>query len=222
MKAATKSVAASDAGMDLQPGIHRDLAAGQKRRKEEAKMSNNISNSSKQSTIQKLSTAATGVTNEFPATTKLQLAGQTYTPAQVASVFSAAATAVDAVAPVKAQLQQLVASQGTALKTATALYIALKKYVESVYGKGNPELAAFGFSTALPQQPSSETKALAQAKAKLTRQARGTVGPRQKQAVTSNGSPGLVFVGANGQAVPGVTQGPTPPASPASGSTSSK
>jgi len=178
------------------------------------------SNSSKQATVQKLSTAATGVTNEFPATTKLQLAGQTYTPAQIATVFSAAGTAVAAVAPVKAQLQQLITSQGTALKTANQLYIALKKYVEALYGKGSPELAAFGFSTALPRQPSSETKALAKAKAKLTRQARGTLGKRQKQAVTANGSPGLVLVGANGQAIPGITQGPTPPALPGSGSSS--
>jgi hypothetical protein len=186
-------------------------------------MSNSISSSSKQLQIQKLSDAATGVTDEFPATTKLTLAGQTYTPAQIASVFSAVATAVAAVAPAKAQLQKLVASQGAALKAATQLYTALKQYVESVYGKGNPELAAFGFSTALPQQPSSETKALAQAKAKLTRQARGTLGPREKLSVTTNGSPGLVLVGANGQTIPGVTQGPIPPALPGSGGgTSSK
>ncbi len=175
------------------------------------------SKSSKQVEVQKLSYAATGVNTLFPATTKLTLAGQTYTPAQIATVFTAAGTAVAAVAPAKAQLQKLVASQGAALKAANQLYVALKKYVESTFGKGNPELAAFGFSTALPKQPSSETKALAKAKSKLTRQARGTRGKRQKQAVTANGSPGLVLVGANGQPIPGITQGPTPPALPGNG-----
>jgi hypothetical protein len=175
------------------------------------------SKSSKQSTVSKLNAAATGVTDEFPATTKLTLNGQTYTPAQIDSVFSAATDAVAAVAPAKAQLQKLVASQEAALKAANQLYLALKKYVESLYGKGSPELASFGFSTALPKAPSSETKALAAAKAKLTRQARGTAGPRQRKTVTTNGSPGLVLVGANGQPIPGITQGPTPPASPGNG-----
>ena len=189
-------------------------------------MSNSNSNS-KQAKVQKLANAATGVTNEFPAATKVTLLGQTYTPAQIAAVFTAAGTAVDAVTPAKAQLQQLIASQGTALKVANQLYVALKKYCESTFGKGSPELAAFGFSTALPKQPSSETKALAKAKSALTRQARGTIGPRKKQSVTVNGSPGLVLVGANGQVIPGVTQGPTPPALPSNaasntGSTSSK
>ncbi|MHB8420000.1 MAG: hypothetical protein ACYDCL_18150 [Myxococcales bacterium] len=168
-------------------------------------------NSSKQAKLQKFSAAANGCSTQFPAKTVLPLAGQSLTPAQVLAVFTAAAAAVNAVTPVRAQLQKLVASQAAALKTANSLYVALKKYVESVFGKGSPVLAAFGFSTALPRKASVLTKATAQAKAKLTRQARGTTGARQKQAVTSEGSVGLVLYGPDGKPIPGITRGPIAP-----------
>ncbi|MHB1846364.1 MAG: hypothetical protein ACYCWW_16190 [Deltaproteobacteria bacterium] len=172
-----------------------------------------MSNSNSQQTqAQKLGKAASGVQQQFPATVKLTLSGQSYSPAQIAQVLTAAVTAIDAVTPAKAQLQQLVKSRGATLKVANQLYVVLKKYLESLYGKGSPELAAFGISTALPKQPSSETKALAKAKAKLTRKARGTKGSREKLLVTPNGSPGLVLFGPDGKPIPGITQGPTPPA----------
>ena len=108
------------------------------------------------------------------------------------------------------------------MKAARSLYTALRKYCEAVFGRGSPILADFGFSMAKPRTPSSETKALAKAKAALTRQAHGTdKGKRQKQAITVSGSAGLVLYGPDGKPIPGITKGPTPPALPAGKSGSS-
>jgi hypothetical protein len=182
------------------------------------------SNGNKQQQSQEFSEAATGVTQQIPATVTVNVGGQPYTAAQLVSVFNAAVTAIKTVTATRATLQQQVANQSATIQTAHTLYLELKKYAEVQFGKGSPVLAAFGFSSAPPTQKSSETKTIAAAKAKLTRQARGTKGSRQKLAVTTSGAPGLVLVGANGQVIPGATQGPIAPATPPSnsGSNSSK
>ena len=176
-----------------------------------------------QVTLQEFAAAIAGCNKQFPPKSTVTFAGQTLTPAQLVAVFTTAVSAINAVAPVRAQLRQLVSSQGAANRTARTLYTALKKYCVAFFGKGSPVLADFGFSVAQPRQPSVETKALGKAKAQLTRKARGTdKGKRQKQAVTASGSPGLVLYGPDGKPILGVTRGPTPPGLPAapSGSTS--
>ena len=60
-----------------------------------------------------------------------------------------------------------------------------------------------------PGEKSALTKA---AKAKLTRNVRGTKGSKQKLGVTVQGQPGLVLVAADGTPMPGVLKGPTAPA----------
>ena len=171
--------------------------------------------SNQKEVIQEFTAAVAGCNQQFPAKSTVNIAGQTLTPAQLVAVFSAAISAIQAVAPARAQLKELVAAQKTAIQVARSLYTALKKYCEAVFGKGSPILADFGFSPAKPRTPSSQTKALAQAKAQLTRKAHGTdKGKRQRQAITVSGSPGLVLYGPDGKPIPGVTRGPTPPALP--------
>jgi hypothetical protein len=182
-----------------------------------------MSTNNKQVQCQQFTQAADGIGTEIPAKTSVNIGGKAWTQAQLAQVFTTAVSAVGAVTAAKAQLQQLVASQGVAIQAAQTLLQELRQYAETQWGKGSPVLAAFGFVVTQPKQKSSATKAIAAAKSLLTRQARGTLGARQKQAVTANGSVGLVLVNANGQSIPGVTQGPIPPALPANtGNTSSK
>jgi hypothetical protein len=182
-------------------------------------MPNNNSNAAK---VQKFTKAANGASTQLPAKTNLNLLGQTYTPAQIAAIFTAVVTAIDTIAAAKAQLAtQLTAFKGTE-STANELYLALEKFVKATFSKGSPVLQAFGFSTATPKKPSSITKAIALAKSKATRAARGTASAKQKQSVTSAGSYGLQLLGPNGQPVTGVFPAPVPPATaPAVGSTSS-
>jgi hypothetical protein len=172
-------------------------------------MSKNISNTNK---VQKFTKAANGASTQLPAKTNLNLLGQTYTPAQIATIFTAVVTALDDIAAAKAQLTaQLTALKGTE-STANELYAALEQYLKATFSKGSPVLQAFGFSVTTRKQPSSETKAIALAKSRQTRAARGTASAKQKQRVTTAGSPGLQLLGPNGQPVTGVFPAPVAPA----------
>ncbi len=170
--------------------------------------------------VSKFTKAASGATTQFPAKTVLNLLGQTYTPAQIATIFTAVVTAIDAIAAAKAQLAaQISALQGTE-STANELYAALEQYVKATFSKGSPVLQAFGFTVTTRKVPSSTTKAIALAKSRQTRAARGTATVKQKQSVTTAGSPGLQLLGPNGQPITGVFPAPVPPATvPAAGST---
>jgi hypothetical protein len=121
-------------------------------------------------------------------------------------------TALDQIAAAKAQLTaQITALKGTE-STATQLYVALEKYVKATFSTGSPVLQAFGFTVTTPKKPSSTTKAIALAKSKQTRAARGTASAKQKQSVTTAGSPGLQLVGPNGQPITGLFPAPVAPA----------
>jgi hypothetical protein len=171
-----------------------------------------MSTTNNASKVQKFSAAATGATTQLPAKTNLSLLGQTYTPVQIAAIFTAVVTALNTIAAAKAQLAaQVTALQGTE-STANELYAALKKYVTATFSKGSPVLQAFGFTVTTPAQPSSITKAIALAKSIQTRAARGTVSAKAKQLLTTAGSPGLQLLGPNGQPITGIFPAPVPPA----------
>lgn len=58
------------------------------------------------------------------------------------------------------------------------------------YGAGAPELLRFGIKrTATKKQMTPETRLVAKAKAALTRKARGTMGPKQRAAITAEPQP---------------------------------
>ena len=169
----------------------------------------NINNAAK---VQKFTKAASGATTQFPAKTVLNLLGQTYTPAQISTIFTAVVTAIDTIAAAKAQLAaQISALQGTEF-TANELYAAFEQYVKATFSKGSPVLQAFGFTVTTRKAPSSTTKAIALAKSRQTRAARGTASVKQKQSLTTAGSPGLQLVGPNGQPITGLFPAPVAPA----------
>ncbi|MHB1847261.1 MAG: hypothetical protein ACYCWW_20750 [Deltaproteobacteria bacterium] len=172
-----------------------------------------MKNINKQNEKAKLTTVIDGCNNLLPKTSTVTLLGKAQTPAALVSVFEAALTAISAVTDAKAAYQGAVQAQRTSLQAARALYLALEKFLQASYGKGSPVLGQFGFSTASPQKPTAEKKAAAAAQAKLTKKVRGTdKGKRQKLAITPNGQGGLVYVEPNGKTVPGLTEGPIPPA----------
>jgi hypothetical protein len=181
-------------------------------------MAKNSSNATK---VQRFTKAASGAQSQFPAKTNLNLLGNTYTPAQIAVIFTAVVTAIDSIAAARAQLAaQLLALQSTET-TANSLYAALEQYVKATFSKGSPVLQAFGFTVTTRKQPSSITKAIAVAKSAQTRAARGTVGSTQKQSVTTAGSPGLQLLGPNGQPITGLFPAPVAPATAPATSSSS-
>ncbi len=171
-------------------------------------------NTNKTQKYQQFSQAASGVQKDFPATSSVKLGGKSWTKQNLIQVFTAATAAFDAVENAKAQLKAAIEAQRAESAVGSGLYKQLRQWAENEWGKGSPVLADFGFKQAKPKVKSSETKALAAAKARQTRVVHGTHGTRQKKLLTASGSPGLVLVGPDGKPIPGFTQGPVPPAIP--------
>ncbi|MHB8417872.1 MAG: hypothetical protein ACYDCL_07340 [Myxococcales bacterium] len=83
--------------------------------------------------------------------------------------------------------------------------------LKSLFGKSNPILAEFGIKPYAPKKPTVETKAKSLAKRKGTLSVRGPTGKVQRSQITTEGQPGLLFVSATGEPVPGALGGPVPP-----------
>ncbi len=86
---------------------------------------------------------------------------------------------------------QALQNQRQALTAATPsarlLLAHVKAALVALFGKGNPALVAFGFSGTKPKQLTAAEKTARVAKAKATRDLRGTGGKRQKAGVKFTG-----------------------------------
>ena len=160
---------------------------------------------------QKLQQVRDAAAKYLPATSVLQLSGQSVKVPDMLSVLDAALATY---APVTAARSALKQTQGDRTQKVAAAHqevAELKAYLLATWGKGNPQLAPFGFEPKARTPLTSESNTLKAAKAKLTRTARGTKGSQQKLEVTAQGQPGLVLVDASGTPMPGVLKGPSAP-----------
>ena len=104
---------------------------------------------------------------------------------------------------------------------------ALKKAVQAAFGERSPKVATFGFEPAKVRKAlTGEERALKAARARATRELRGTRGKRQKEALVAkevhfrvdgaeNGAARVTVLPAT-PAPPGASPGPTPSAAPGS------
>jgi hypothetical protein len=95
--------------------------------------------------------------------------------------------ATNAVTSLKAQYHAAVLTENNLLSSTASTLAAFKSAVLSSVGTSSPTvLADFGLAPKKPPRPlTTEERAAAQAKAKATRAARHTMGPRQKAKVTA-------------------------------------
>jgi hypothetical protein len=162
---------------------------------------------------QKLQQVRDAAAKYLPATAELQLAGQSVKVPDLLSVLDAALASYAPATAARSALKQAQTDRTQKVASAHQEVAQLKAYLLATWGKGNPQLAPFGFEPRARTPLTSEQLALKTAKAKLTRTARGTKGSKQKLAVTAQGRPGLVLVSASGTPMPGVLKGPTAPGS---------
>jgi hypothetical protein len=77
-------------------------------------------------------------------------------------------------------------------------------------GSDSPQLADFGLRARKPKrQPTAIELTISVANWRATRKARGTMGPKQRKAITTTGSPGVIVVDPNGKPLGG--RPPVPP-----------
>jgi hypothetical protein len=167
----------------------------------------------------RLDTAINGLAFAIPAGTTSLLMGGTPTP--VTDVLAKAQDLVkswkelrDAHAVIRAFTQNRAAENAAARNFLADLRAALV----TVLGRDNQDLTKFGFKPQTPRAPlTTEQKLLRAAKAKLTREARHTMGKRQKASIRATETP-VVQVGPDGVLI----APPAAPAKPSNGTTPSR
>lgn len=166
-----------------------------------------------------------GVQKFLPAGTSLVFLGQTFTVASIVSVLSAVENLFTALATAIQQSKAQVGAARTALNaelpTAHQFLSALDGALVSFFGKGNPVLGNFGISSKPAKAPTVKTRAKAAGTAELTRQARHTLGKKQRLQVTG-GEAQVVLYGPGGQLISGATPGAAAPAPAPQGNGSTK
>jgi hypothetical protein len=131
-----------------------------------------------------MTSAVAGIQKYFSTTASLVLAGTTYTPAQIIALLQAFATALQALIALHAELSSGVLSVRGQQKQINKILLALQTYVDNLFGGDPSKLADFGFKPKKVGVVSTSTRAEAVAKAKATREARHTMGKKQKAAIT--------------------------------------
>ena len=143
-----------------------------------------------------------GLSNNLPATLKsMMVNGNSMTMVQVIAQFQSILDVLQAVPAAKTAYQHAVAARKAELVPDRAFYENVVALLKQTLGTTNQTtLSEFGIAAPKAKaKPSSTTKAIAQAKAAATRAARGTMGKKQKAAITTTPQPTFQVLGANGQ-----------------------
>jgi hypothetical protein len=134
-----------------------------------------------------------GVETVLPDGSLIRLGGVDQKKADVVSELKAVlaqyARVDNAAAVARAERAQLHEALPAAYRMLRHLRAALVVFL----GQDNPDLEKFGVRIREPRKPTVQRKALAAEKARRTRALRGTMGPRQKEAIRYTGEPPLVL-----------------------------
>jgi hypothetical protein len=145
----------------------------------------------------KLEEAKSGAEKYLPQNVALELSSKETTVAQVVSDFAAVLTKYQDVRDAKAAVALKRQLLQDALPGAHTEYAGFKAYLVAKLGKGNPQLAEYGFSLGVAKPTSSGTKVLAAIKAQQTRKVRHTMGSKQRLALSVTGP--SVLLGPDGK-----------------------
>ncbi len=131
-----------------------------------------------------------GVDTMVPATTTLTIGGQTVTQPSLSSELGNDIAVFSAVFEKHAEYQAAVATRKAALQDLKTQYAQFVKAIEGQFPPGDPILQKFGIHPRKKPAPlTAEQKAVKAAKAKLTRQKRHTMGPKEKLGIQTIGTP---------------------------------
>ncbi|MGD0526196.1 MAG: hypothetical protein ABSE49_13680 [Polyangiaceae bacterium] len=109
-----------------------------------------------------------------------------------------------------------VAAEDAGMATVDALLAAFIVLIRQTFGASSAVLADFAIPVRkTPVAQTAEQKAVAAAKRKATREARGTTGPKAKKAIKGNITATLVVTPANASDAAGTGTAPAPAATPA-------
>lgn len=153
-----------------------------------------------------------GIKQDLQSLSSFPLGGTTFTPTSLVAFIQSRIDAANAVAVAKANWLNAVKTYDAINAQATVVVRELKAMVIATYGSGSQKLADFGFNAVVRTPLTPAQKVERAAKAAATRKARGTMGAKQKKAIT-----GATAAAASPPASPTPAPAPavTPPAAPA-------
>jgi hypothetical protein len=158
--------------------------------------------------------AIEGVDKYFATATDLLVGGTTYTPASLKAVLQKEIDVLKAIDAARAAVKQQVAGAVAVRASARTARRALRQYIVGSYGAQAVQmLEDFGMSRR-PKAKTVEVKAQAIAKGQATREARHTMGSKQKSLIKGAPQPQPATTGSSSQG--------TAPGNPASNGTPPK
>jgi len=146
----------------------------------------------------------------------ITLDGTSTTIDAVVNEFQTFVTNRGAIVAALTAVKNKVAAEDAGMTTVEALFTAFVAFVRQTFGASSAVLADFAIPTRkVPVAQTAEQKAVAAAKRKATREARGTTGPKAKKAIKGNVTASLVVTPANDVDAAGTGTSPAPTATPA-------
>jgi hypothetical protein len=155
-----------------------------------------------------LNQMAFGVASTLPPTATLVLAGKTWTQPSLLQSLRSTQSLMEGLRDAKIQVARTRQVLEDDVPRAHALLTALSAALQGYFGKEHPQLANFGVPVGTRRPPSSDTLALAAAKARATRQLRHTLGSRQRLAIKSKGPVTVTLFGPDGRMVSSTDSNP--------------
>ncbi len=163
-----------------------------------------------------------GVLKDIPAKSPITINGTAMTQAQIDTQLKSYLATFAAADTAKTEYQAALVARRNVQVEARDFYLQLKKAVIAYFGAQSAQLADFGLTPAKAKVPkTSAEKAIIAAKAKLTREARGTTSKKQKAAINPGvGTPaaGVTSTGELQPFPPSVADGAVPSSTPAASS----
>jgi hypothetical protein len=149
-------------------------------------MSNTSSNRSKGTISAQLQAVIKGLQAKFP-NGQFTIGNTAYTTASLVQVLQSLVDAIDGVTTAQANAKVAVTKLRATLVTVMPVFLDLRRSLLVMFGNASDTLASFGLEPRkVPAPRTGAENAAAAAKAKATREARGTTSRKQKLAVTGN------------------------------------
>lgn len=124
-----------------------------------------------------------GIQKHLQNVAPMTFGGTVYTSTQLIAFFQSQIDAINTVASTKAAWKGAVVSHKTINAAMSIVLLGFRSYVRQMFAGDTATLADFGIVTKKRATPTPAAKVVAAAKARSTRTARGTMGPKQKAAI---------------------------------------
>jgi hypothetical protein len=158
--------------------------------------------------------AIAGVTQVIPATSSLVLNGSSVTQKQLLVQLQNIADEYQAVRDAKSAYTTALQAERSSVTADKEYMLQFHAAIVAYFGRQSPQLAQFGFTPTKPVKVTGAESVSKAAKAAATRELRGTLGSREKQAVKATETPDVTV--SNGKVSVTPSTAPATPAATAS------